>query len=90
VTDAELQQFWREPLPASGDFAIVLDGAGAPRAIIETTSATVMPFDQIGEKHAAAEGEGDRTLEYWSSASSSASCTPADGRDFERHAVSRC
>lgn len=54
-----------EPLPAEGDLGIVLDGSGIPRAVIETTAVAVVAFDQVGDAHAFAEGEGDRTLASW-------------------------
>ncbi len=54
-----------EPLPAAGDLSIILDGAGDPRAVIETTDVQTIPFDEVGAEHAHAEGEGDRTLEHW-------------------------
>lgn len=54
-----------EPLPAPGDLSIILDGAGRPRAVLEVTSIQIVPFDQVSEDHARAEGEDDRTLESW-------------------------
>ncbi|MFE6996371.1 ASCH domain-containing protein [Microbacterium sp. NPDC057659] len=54
-----------EPLPAEGDYSIILDGAGSPRAVIQTISVRTVPFDQVGAEHAFAEGEGDRTLRAW-------------------------
>ena len=54
-----------EPLPAVGDLSIILDGAGRPRAVLEVTSIRIVPFDQVTEEHARAEGEDDRTLESW-------------------------
>lgn len=54
-----------EPLPQVGELAIVLDGVGRPRAVLETTDVQVVPFDQVDAAHAYAEGEGDRSLEYW-------------------------
>ncbi|MDE0571979.1 ASCH domain-containing protein [Demequina sp. B12] len=54
-----------EPLPQPGDLSIILDGRGMPRAVIETTHVQVVPFDQVDAEHAAAEGEGDRTLTAW-------------------------
>ncbi|AYG04892.1 ASCH domain-containing protein [Gryllotalpicola protaetiae] len=55
----------REPLPVVGTRSIVLDGAGAPRAVLETTQVSVVSFDCVDAAHAAAEGEGDRTLDSW-------------------------
>ena len=44
---------------------IVLDGAGHPRALVVTTEARVVPFDQVDADHARDEGEGDGSLEHW-------------------------
>jgi len=54
-----------EPLPRVGDVSIVLDSAGDPRALLRTTEIAVVPFDQVGAEHAAAEGEDDLSLESW-------------------------
>lgn len=54
-----------EPLPEAGALAILLDGSGHPRALIEFTSVRVVPFDQVDAQHAFAEGEGDRSLTHW-------------------------
>ncbi len=54
-----------ESLPQEGEHSILLDGRGAPRAVIVTTSIEIVPFDEVTEEHAAAEGEGDRTLAAW-------------------------
>ncbi|GAA4170517.1 ASCH domain-containing protein [Gryllotalpicola koreensis] len=55
----------QEPLPEPGDFSIICDSTGRPRAVIETTAVEVTPFNEVDAAHAAAEGEGDRTLAYW-------------------------
>ena len=54
-----------DPLPEVGELSIILDGSGAPRAVLETTEVTTVPFDQVTAEHAHAEGEGDRTLASW-------------------------
>lgn len=54
-----------EPLPVTGALGIVVDSQGHPRALIETTSVEVVPFDDVDEEHAFLEGEGDRTLTHW-------------------------
>lgn len=56
-----------EPLPRAGELAIILDSADTPRALVRTTSADVVRFDEVDEEFAAAEGEGDRTLAHWRS-----------------------
>ena len=54
-----------EALPEVGTKTIVLDGNGDPLCIIETTAVEVHPFDEVDERFAYEEGEGDRSLEYW-------------------------
>jgi uncharacterized protein YhfF len=54
-----------EPVPQVGDLSIVTDGAGHPRALVVTTDVQVVPFDEVTEEHANAEGEGDRSLAHW-------------------------
>jgi uncharacterized protein YhfF len=44
---------------------VMLDGAGRPRAIIETTELEMRRFDEVDQAFAFDEGEGDRTLAYW-------------------------
>lgn len=56
-----------EPLPQRGDLFIIVDGAGEPRALIRTTDVRVVPFSQVDADHAAAEAEGDGSLERWRS-----------------------
>lgn len=54
-----------EPLPTVGELSIVCDGQGRPRALLRLADVTVTDFDDVSEKHAFDEGEGDRTLAYW-------------------------
>lgn len=54
-----------ERVPEAGDYGIVLDGSGLPRALLETTAVTIVPFDEVSAEHARAEGEGDRTIATW-------------------------
>nr|WP_245862690.1 ASCH domain-containing protein [Sanguibacter antarcticus] len=52
-------------LPEAGDLSIILDGEGHPAALIRTTEVEIVPFEAVTEDFAAAEGEGDRSLESW-------------------------
>jgi uncharacterized protein YhfF len=61
--------------PAPGDLSVVTDWAGVPKCIIETTAIDTVPFNQVTAEFAAAEGEGDGSLENW--------------RDAHRHFFSR-
>lgn len=54
-----------EPIPQPGQWNILLDGAGTPRAVVQTTHIDVVPFSQVSAEHAYAEGEDDRSLESW-------------------------
>jgi uncharacterized protein YhfF len=44
---------------------VVLDGNGEPLCIIETTEVEVRRYDEVDERFAREEGEGDFSLEYW-------------------------
>jgi uncharacterized protein YhfF len=50
---------------AVGKCMVMLDGARRPRAVIETVELTQRHFNDVDERFAYNEGEGDRTLEYW-------------------------
>ena len=54
-----------EPIPQVGEFHVVMNWNGEAACVIRTTAVRIVPFDQVGEEHAAAEGEGDGTLESW-------------------------
>lgn len=54
-----------EPIPYVGEYSIILDGQGSPRAIIETYDVQIALFTEVTAEHAHAEGEGDRTLKAW-------------------------
>jgi predicted N-acetyltransferase YhbS/uncharacterized protein YhfF len=54
-----------EPLPAVGDYAVVLDGTGQPRCIIRTTQVEVARLSAVSPEFAWDEAEGDRSLTWW-------------------------
>ncbi len=51
--------------PRPGDLSIVTDWSGKAVCVIETVSTEVVPFEEVAAEFAAAEGEGDKTLESW-------------------------
>lgn len=57
-----------EPLPSVGDYSIILNSKDEPVAIIKTTQVQIMPMNEVPEEFAVAEGEGDRTYQYWKEA----------------------
>lgn len=54
-----------EPLPAEGEYSVILDSQENAVCITRTTRVYVVPFDEVQESHAFREGEGDRSLAYW-------------------------
>jgi len=48
-----------------GKKMVVLDGRGTPRAVLETTDLSRRRFDEVDPEFAAAEGEGDLSLDWW-------------------------
>lgn len=54
-----------EQLPEVGQIDVILDGSGAPRAVLQNISLEIVPFDEVTHEHAHAEGEDDRTLASW-------------------------
>lgn len=58
-------EFENETPPVAGELSIITDGADNPLCIIETSEVQITPYNQVGERHAYEEGEGDRSLAYW-------------------------
>ena len=54
-----------KPAPTPGVFSVVTSWDGEPLCVIETTAVDIVPFDEVTERFAAAEGEGDKTLRSW-------------------------
>lgn len=54
-----------ETVPEVGEFSVILDGRGQPRAVIVTTAVDIVAFDEVSAEHAHGEGEGDRSLAEW-------------------------
>ncbi|KGR96408.1 MULTISPECIES: ASCH domain-containing protein [Burkholderia] len=58
-------EFDGERLPREGDIEIVLDFRNRPVLLLRTTKVEIVPFEKVSGEFAAAEGEGDRSLECW-------------------------
>jgi uncharacterized protein YhfF len=54
-----------EALPRAGDLSIVVWGDGSPAAIVERTDVAARPFDEVDQRYASIEGEGDGSIESW-------------------------
>lgn len=54
-----------EALPRTGDLNIVTDWHGKAVCIIRTTKVQILPFNEVTAVHAAIEGEGDGSLDWW-------------------------
>lgn len=57
--------YYDERVPQPEDHCIVCDGQGQPRAILRVLSVERSSFFEVDAQFAAAEGEGDLSLEYW-------------------------
>lgn len=57
-----------EPLPVPGPRQVVVDSAGSPVAVIETTAVRVMRLADVDLDHALAEGEGFTSVAEWRAA----------------------
>ena len=53
-----------EDIPEKGQYCIITDWDGIPRAVVRTTRVTVVPFNEINEEMAQREGE-DKELSAW-------------------------
>ena len=62
-------KYWVEsgqaPMPEVGHLHVVTDWEGAPTSIIQVTEVEEASFSDVSAEFAHAEGEGDRTLEWW-------------------------
>ena len=54
-----------EPMPEAGRLEVITDWNGNPTCIIEVTKVFECRFSEVDNDFAYAEGEGDRTLEWW-------------------------
>lgn len=60
-----LYEYENEEIPKVGDYSVILDSDDQAVCIIRTTKVYIAAFDQVSERHAYLEGEGNRSLEYW-------------------------
>jgi uncharacterized protein YhfF len=60
--DAEIDP---DMMPVLGGYSLVTDHAGAPMLVIRTTRVEICPYGEVDADFAAAEGEGDGSLQYW-------------------------
>jgi uncharacterized protein YhfF len=54
-----------EPLPVPGERQVVIDSAGSPVGVVETTAVRVMRLAEVDLDHALGEGEGHASVEEW-------------------------
>ncbi len=61
----ELYAYDNEDIPKVGEYSVILDSSDQAVCIIADTEVSVVPFKDVDEGHARAEGEGDLSLSYW-------------------------
>lgn len=73
-----------EPVTEVGEKSMILDGRDEPVCIIEATEVEIRRFDEVDERFARDEGEGDRSLQSWREAHRRffARTLPGIGREF--------
>lgn len=65
---ASLPCMWEaegESLPSAGDVYVLHEWHGVALALLRNTRIDVVPFDDVTEEFARAEGEGDLSLAWW-------------------------
>lgn len=55
----------KEKIPEVGDVNLITNWEGIAQCVIQTVAVEILPFNKVTSKHAAWEGEGDGSLEYW-------------------------
>ncbi len=58
-------EYFDEEIPKSDEYSIITDYEGNPKCIIRTTKVLQLNFDEVNERLAYIEGEGDKSLTYW-------------------------
>ncbi len=54
-----------DELPQVGDYSVILNGKDEAVCVIRDCDVRICRFNEVPTSHAYAEGEGDRSLEYW-------------------------
>jgi len=54
-----------EDMPILDGYSVVTDFEGNPKIVVRTAELRVLPFNEVDEKFAFDEGEGDQSLDYW-------------------------
>ena len=54
-----------DEIPRVGVYSVLCDGAELPLCIVFLTHTWVCQYNEVTEKHAFEEGEGDRSLSHW-------------------------
>ena len=58
-------EYDNEKIPYAGMKSLILNGNDEPKCIIETSEVIIKNYCDVDEHFASAEGEGDKSLEYW-------------------------
>ncbi len=54
-----------EAIPKPGDIEIIVNAEHQPEIVSSIINVNVVPFGEVSSDHAALEGEGDKSLEFW-------------------------
>lgn len=53
-----------EPMPKAGDYSVILNSFDEAVCVFQTVETEMIPFNEISERHALLEGEGDLSLAW--------------------------
>lgn len=56
---------YENEIPQVGVYSVLCDGNEKPLCIVMNTHTWICKYNEVDERQAYEEGEGDRTLEYW-------------------------
>jgi uncharacterized protein YhfF len=78
------------PEIVAGMCSVMLDGRGAPLAVIESLEVRELPFLEVEAQFAYDEGEGERTLEWWRDAHRRFFARQPEGADWNDDQLVQC
>ena len=77
-------QGYEDEIPRVGVYSLICDGNEKPKCVVFYTDTFICRFNEVTEKHAFEEGEGDRSLKYWREAHHKFFSSYGDFKEDER------
>ena len=89
---AAVNEIKPDEAPFPDGYSVVTDFLGEPICVIQTVEIRHIPFNEVDGQFASDEGEGDQSLEYWSTVHHAYFTREAAelGIDFNEHSLICC